>query len=89
MPSSRSATTLYFDNAATSWPKPPGVAEVMVHVMCCVGLHCAPAAHKTLGTFPSGTVRLALGAFTTADQISRALSAVGEIAHSQGPAARP
>ena len=29
------------------------------------GLHCAPAAHRTLGTFPAGTVRLSLGDSTT------------------------
>ena len=34
-------------------------------ILCRVGLHCAPAAHKTLGTFPSGTVRFGLGAFNT------------------------
>ena len=32
-------------------------------IMCRVGLHCAPAAHRTLGTFPAGTVRFGLGAF--------------------------
>lgn len=29
------------------------------------GLQCAPLAHKTLGTFPSGTVRFSCGAFTS------------------------
>ncbi len=41
-----------------------------------VGLHCAPAAHKTIGTFPEGTVRLAPGVFTTADDIKRAIQAI-------------
>ena len=49
-------------------------------IMCRVGLHCAPAAHKTLGTFASGTVRFAPGAFSTADQVGAALQAVREIA---------
>lgn len=31
------------------------------------GLQCAPLAHKTLGTFPSGTVRFSCGAFTSDD----------------------
>ena len=30
-------------------------------VLCRVGLHCAPAAHRTIGTFPEGTVRFAAG----------------------------
>ena len=29
------------------------------------GLHCAPKAHKFLGTFPSGTIRLSVNSFTT------------------------
>ena len=34
-----------------------------------VGLHCAPSAHKTLGTFPTGTLRFSPGPFTTKDEI--------------------
>jgi cysteine desulfurase family protein len=49
-------------------------------VLCRVGLHCAPAAHRTIGTFPEGTVRLAVGAFTTTQDIDRAVAAVGELA---------
>jgi selenocysteine lyase/cysteine desulfurase len=49
-------------------------------IMCRVGLHCAPAAHRTLGTLPGGTVRFAPGAFSTADQVDEALHAVREIA---------
>lgn len=45
-------------------------------VLCRVGLHCAPAAHRTLGTFPEGTVRLAPGVFTTEDDIEYTVSAV-------------
>ncbi len=44
------------------------------------GLHCAPTAHRTLGTFPQGTVRFSPGFYTTADEISRAVRAVKEIA---------
>jgi selenocysteine lyase/cysteine desulfurase len=49
-------------------------------IMCRVGLHCAPAAHKTLGTFPRGTVRFAPGAFSTVENVNRAVQAVREIA---------
>jgi cysteine desulfurase/selenocysteine lyase len=49
-------------------------------IMCRVGLHCAPAAHKTLGTYPDGTVRFGLGAFNTADEIDAALAAVSALA---------
>ena len=49
-------------------------------IMCRVGLHCAPAAHKTMGTFPNGTVRFGLSAFTTADEVETSLVAVRELA---------
>jgi len=45
-----------------------------------VGLHCAPSAHRTLGTFPEGTVRFAPGLFTTRADIEAALRAVERIA---------
>ena len=49
-------------------------------IMCRVGLHCAPAAHRTLGTFPVGTVRFGLGAFNTVEEIDAALEAVRQLA---------
>jgi len=47
------------------------------------GLHCAPAAHKTLGTFPLGTVRLSPGYFNTAKEINCTLEAIEEIARAE------
>jgi cysteine desulfurase/selenocysteine lyase len=49
-------------------------------VMCRVGLHCAPAAHRTMGTFPVGTVRFGLGALNTAEEVDAALAAVEALA---------
>jgi len=49
-------------------------------IMCRVGLHCAPAAHRTIGTFPAGTVRFGMGYFNTAQEVDRALEAVAAIA---------
>lgn len=40
------------------------------------GLHCAPAAHRTLGTFPRGTVRFSTGWFTRESDIDAALAAI-------------
>ncbi len=45
-----------------------------------VGLHCCPAAHHTMGTFPRGTVRAAPGYFTEEKDIRSFLEAVREIA---------
>lgn len=51
-------------------------------VLCRVGLHCAPAAHKTIGTFPEGTVRLAPGPFTSPAEIEAAIAAVARVVRS-------
>ena len=53
-------------------------------VMCRVGLHCAPAAHRTIGTFPDGTVRFGLGALNTAGEVDSALDAVRQLAREAG-----
>lgn len=37
------------------------------------GLHCAPLAHRTIGTLPEGTVRLSLGATNTTEEINTTL----------------
>ncbi len=44
------------------------------------GLHCAPNAHKTLHTFPQGTVRFSLGFATTEAEVDAAVAAVSELA---------
>lgn len=44
-----------------------------------VGLHCAPSAHKALGTFPSGTIRFSFGYFNTDDEIDICLDALKEV----------
>lgn len=49
-------------------------------ILCRPGLHCAPAAHKTIGTFPEGTLRFSLGFFNTPEQIDYALNVLGRIA---------
>lgn len=49
-------------------------------VMSRPGLQCAPAAHRTIGTFPVGTVRLSPGYFSSEDDIQRTIAAVAAIA---------
>ncbi len=48
-----------------------------ISVRC--GLHCAPSAHKTLGTFPNGTVRFSFGAFNTEGDVIYAINSIKEI----------
>ncbi|NQU77050.1 MAG: aminotransferase class V-fold PLP-dependent enzyme [Planctomycetes bacterium] len=44
------------------------------------GLHCAPLAHKTIGTYPEGTTRLSFGPFTTAGDVALAAKALAALA---------
>jgi selenocysteine lyase/cysteine desulfurase len=43
------------------------------------GLHCAPNAHKTYGTFPQGTVRFSFNSSNTEEEINLALQAIQSI----------
>ena len=43
------------------------------------GLHCAPNAHKTYGTFPQGTVRFSFNSTNSEEEIDLALSALRKI----------
>jgi cysteine desulfurase family protein len=44
------------------------------------GLHCAPYVHRSIGTFPEGTVRVGPGPFNTEDDVDRLALALQEIA---------
>ena len=48
-------------------------------VMTRVGLHCAPNAHKTLGTYPAGTIRFSFGPENTKDELESAIHGLKEI----------
>jgi len=48
-----------------------------------IGLHCAPDAHRTLGTYPQGTVRVSPGIFTSAEDIENLVNAVKTICAEQ------
>ncbi len=43
------------------------------------GLHCAPLAHKTIGTLHQGTVRFSYGAFNRLDEVKTCIKALEEI----------
>lgn len=52
-------------------------------IMTRCGLHCAPSAHKTLGTFPKGTVRFSLSHFNTLEEIEYSIDCINKIASKQ------
>ncbi len=49
-------------------------------IMTRIGLHCAPLAHRTLGTFPNGTIRFAVSPFNTTDEMETCIRACRELA---------
>ncbi len=51
------------------------------NIMTRPGLHCAPSAHRTIGTFPQGTVRCSFGMFTTKEEIETAVKALEMLTH--------
>jgi len=76
----RQTATVSFNLAGMS-PSEAGLRlDEEYGILCRVGLHCAPAAHRTIGTFPTGTVRLALSAFSSEQDIDTALEAVRHLA---------
>lgn len=44
-----------------------------------VGLHCAPGAHKTLHTFPAGTIRFSFSHYNTSEDVDTAIAALKSI----------
>lgn len=47
-------------------------------IMTRVGLHCSPSAHKTLGTFPGGSVRFSFGYFNTIEDIKYIIDSINK-----------
>lgn len=47
------------------------------------GLHCAPLAHQTIGTYPEGTVRISPGYFTRDQEIKQLINAIKNISQTQ------
>lgn len=59
------------DNAEVSF-----MLEQEHGIMTRCGLHCAPLAHQTLGTFPQGTVRFSFGYFNTKEELKEVAQAI-------------
>ena len=76
--------TLSFNVARLSPSDMASRLEKEFGILCRPGLHCAPAAHHTLGTFPEGTIRFGLSAFNTEAEIETVLQAVSRISKQRG-----
>ncbi len=68
-------------NVAGYTPQEAGsVLDESFNIAVRPGLHCAPYAHKGLGTFPDGTVRVSPGHFNTEGELKALLEALGQLA---------
>ena len=76
---SRRVGTLSFRAEALAAPELGGILDQAFDIAVRPGLHCAPYIHKSLGTFPDGTVRVSPGPFNTAADIDRLAGALREI----------
>jgi len=65
---------LHRDNAEVAF-----LLDNQYGIMTRCGLHCAPNAHKTLGTFPHGTIRFSIGHFSTRQEIQYALDCLTKV----------
>jgi cysteine desulfurase family protein len=66
-------------NIAGKLPSEVGYALNQRQIYVRVGLECSPMAHKTISTFPQGTVRVSPGYFNTDAEIDLFLEAVKDI----------
>lgn len=69
-----SLQTLQQDPSMTAWE-----LDSTYGIMTRVGLHCAPSAHKSLETYPTGTIRFSFGWWNTTEEIDFALNALKTI----------
>lgn len=56
------------------------ILDEQYDIMVRPGLHCAPLAHQTIGTFDQGTVRFSFSPFNTMDEIEYGIKSIREIA---------
>jgi cysteine desulfurase family protein len=57
-----------------------GRLEEQFGILTRPGIHCAPLAHKTIGTHPEGTTRMSFGPFTTPQHVEIAAKALAQLA---------
>ena len=72
--------TLSFRSEALPATEIGGILDQAFDIAVRPGLHCAPYIHRSIGTFPEGTVRVSPGAFSTKDDIDQLAKALAEIA---------
>ena len=76
----RRVGTLSFHSPNLAAAEIGGILDQAFEVAVRPGLHCAPYIHRSLGTFPEGTVRVSTGPFNTDEDIDHLARALAEIA---------
>jgi len=79
-PSADRASVISFNVEGHTPDEVAGILDASFGIGVRSGLHCAPGAHRELGTFPGGAVRVSPGPFTTASEIDKLAEAVSRIA---------
>jgi cysteine desulfurase family protein len=77
--SSRRVGTLSFRSEVLSAVEIGGILDQAFDVAVRPGLHCAPYIHRSLGTFPDGTIRVSTGPFNTEEDIDHLAMALAEV----------
>jgi len=78
----RQTAVVSFNLEGWSCSEVAAALEERAGICCRAGLHCAPLAHRQLGTFPEGSVRFSPGLFNTEAEVAVALDALRELAAS-------
>ena len=77
--SKRRVGTLSFRSEALAAAELAGILDQSFDIAVRPGLHCAPYIHRSLGTFPEGTVRVSPGPFSTVADMDQLATALAEI----------
>jgi len=76
---SRRVGTMSFRTETLPATEIGGILDQAFDIAVRPGLHCAPYIHRSLGTFPEGTVRVSPGPFSTEEDIDQLARALAEI----------
>ncbi len=76
---SRRVGTMSFRTEALPATEIGGILDQAFDIAVRPGLHCAPYIHRSLGTYPEGTVRVSPGPFSTEEDMDQVASALAEI----------
>ena len=78
-PSARTVGVVSFTVEGLDPGQVGAVLDHQYNIACRTGLHCAPQAHRALGTYPEGTIRFSFGIFNTVEEVRYAVNAVKKL----------